>query len=163
CRRRRPLDRRRAVRAHDPARRALRLGEHAAWRRDGRARADVLHDRPAAARKGPRPERIAALDGPLRRATAGHVRRPAREARRSERRAPDPRVLPPEPRAPRAGGGPRRPGDDLVPLKPEDLLRAIAGARGNAICVPTMTTSPAWRTIAPHHLCIGRVGLVGAP
>src|SRR3970040_512204 len=35
-------------------------------------------------------------------------------------------------------------------IKPEDALRLIAEARGGAICVPTMTTSPAWRTLAPH-------------
>src|SRR6266478_5390161 len=46
-------------------------------------------------------------------------------------------------------------------IKPEDVLRAIAGARGNAICVPTMTTSPAWRTIAPDDLSIGCVGFMG--
>src|SRR3989449_11247635 len=46
-------------------------------------------------------------------------------------------------------------------IKPEELLRAIAGARGNAICVPTMTTSPAWRTIAPDDLSIGCVGFMG--
>jgi len=27
-------------------------------------------------------------------------------------------------------------------LKPEDILRALAAARGDAICVPTMTTAP---------------------
>src|SRR4030095_9909752 len=46
-------------------------------------------------------------------------------------------------------------------LKPEDVLRAIAAARGDAICVPTMTTSPAWRTIAPDDLSIGCVGFMG--
>jgi thiamine pyrophosphate-dependent acetolactate synthase large subunit-like protein len=46
-------------------------------------------------------------------------------------------------------------------LKPEDILRAIAAARGDAICVPTMTTSPAWRTIAPDDLSIGCVGFMG--
>src|SRR5437667_9179597 len=46
-------------------------------------------------------------------------------------------------------------------IKPEDILRAIAAARGNAICVPTMTTSPAWRTIAPDDLSIGCVGFMG--
>src|SRR4029434_5407189 len=40
-------------------------------------------------------------------------------------------------------------------MKPEDILKAIAGARGNAICVPTMTTSPAWRTLAPDDLSVG--------
>src|SRR5438445_13593841 len=46
-------------------------------------------------------------------------------------------------------------------MKPEDVLRASAGARGDAICVPTMTTSPAWRTIAPDDLSIGCVGFMG--
>ena len=46
-------------------------------------------------------------------------------------------------------------------MKPEDVLRAIAGARGDAICVPTMTTSPAWRTIAPDDLSVGCVGFMG--
>jgi thiamine pyrophosphate-dependent acetolactate synthase large subunit-like protein len=46
-------------------------------------------------------------------------------------------------------------------IKPEDILKAIAAARGNAICVPTMTTSPAWRTLAPDDLSIGCVGFMG--
>src|SRR5262245_7946941 len=46
-------------------------------------------------------------------------------------------------------------------MKPEDVLRAIAAARGNAICVPTMSTAPAWRTIAPDDLSIGCVGFMG--
>ncbi len=46
-------------------------------------------------------------------------------------------------------------------MKPEDVLRAIAGARGDAICVPTMTTSPAWRTIAPDDLSVTCVGFMG--
>src|SRR5262245_30377498 len=46
-------------------------------------------------------------------------------------------------------------------IKPEDILRAIAAARGDAICVPTMTTSPAWRTLAPDDLSIGCVGFMG--
>jgi len=48
-----------------------------------------------------------------------------------------------------------------APMKPEDVLRAIAAARGTAICVPTMTTSPAWRTIAPDDLSVGCVGFMG--
>jgi thiamine pyrophosphate-dependent acetolactate synthase large subunit-like protein len=47
------------------------------------------------------------------------------------------------------------------PMKPEDVLRVIAAARGTAICVPTMTTSPAWRTIAPDDLSVGCVGFMG--
>ncbi len=46
-------------------------------------------------------------------------------------------------------------------IKPEDALKAIAAARGNAICVPTMTTSPAWREIAPDDLSVGCVGFMG--
>jgi phosphonopyruvate decarboxylase len=46
-------------------------------------------------------------------------------------------------------------------IKPEDALRAIAAARGDAICIPTMTTSPAWRSIAPDDLSIGCVGFMG--
>ncbi len=48
-----------------------------------------------------------------------------------------------------------------IPLKPEDVLRAIASARGDAICVPTMTTAPAWRTIAPDDLSVTCVGFMG--
>jgi len=46
-------------------------------------------------------------------------------------------------------------------MKPEDVLRAIAAARGNAICIPTMTTAPAWRDIAPDDLSAGCVGFMG--
>jgi len=46
-------------------------------------------------------------------------------------------------------------------MKPEDVLRIIADARGTAICIPTMTTSPAWRTIAPNDLSIACVGFMG--
>lgn len=46
-------------------------------------------------------------------------------------------------------------------MKPEDVLRAIAAARGEAICVPTMTTAPAWRTIAPDDLSVTCVGFMG--
>jgi thiamine pyrophosphate-dependent acetolactate synthase large subunit-like protein len=47
------------------------------------------------------------------------------------------------------------------PMKPEDVLRLIAAARGGAICVPTMTTAPAWRTIAPGDLSVTCVGFMG--
>jgi phosphonopyruvate decarboxylase len=47
------------------------------------------------------------------------------------------------------------------PMKPEDVLHVVAAARGDAICVPTMTTSPAWRTIAPDDLSVGCVGFMG--
>ncbi|MBI1963196.1 MAG: thiamine pyrophosphate-binding protein [Candidatus Rokubacteria bacterium] len=48
-----------------------------------------------------------------------------------------------------------------MPIKPEDALRAIAAVRGDAICVPTMTTAPAWRTIAPDDLSATCVGFMG--
>jgi len=47
------------------------------------------------------------------------------------------------------------------PMKPEDVLRVIAAARGTAICIPTMTTAPAWRTIAPDDLSVTCVGFMG--
>ena len=47
------------------------------------------------------------------------------------------------------------------PMKPEDVLQIIAAQRGSAICVPTMTTSPAWRTLAPDDLSVGCVGFMG--
>jgi len=46
-------------------------------------------------------------------------------------------------------------------MKPEEVLKIIAAARGDAICVPTMTTSPAWRTMAPDDLSVGCVGFMG--
>ena len=46
-------------------------------------------------------------------------------------------------------------------MKPEDVLRIIAAARGEAICVPTMTTAPAWREIAPDDLSITCSGFMG--
>ncbi len=46
-------------------------------------------------------------------------------------------------------------------MKPEDVLRAIAAARGPAICVPTMTTAPAWRILAPDDLSVTCVGFMG--
>jgi thiamine pyrophosphate-dependent acetolactate synthase large subunit-like protein len=46
-------------------------------------------------------------------------------------------------------------------MKPEEVLKVIQAARGNAICVPTMTTSPAWREIAPDDLSVGCVGFMG--
>ena len=46
-------------------------------------------------------------------------------------------------------------------MKPEDVLRVIQAARGNAICIPTMTTGPAWRDIAPDDLSAGCVGFMG--
>jgi phosphonopyruvate decarboxylase len=46
-------------------------------------------------------------------------------------------------------------------MKPEEVLKAIAEVRGDAICVPTMTTAPAWRTIAPDDLSVTCVGFMG--
>jgi phosphonopyruvate decarboxylase len=46
-------------------------------------------------------------------------------------------------------------------MKPEEVLRAIAAERGDAICVPTMTTAPAWRTLAPDDLSVTCVGFMG--
>jgi phosphonopyruvate decarboxylase len=46
-------------------------------------------------------------------------------------------------------------------MKPEDVLRVIAANRGNAICIPTMTTLPAWRDIAPDDLSAGCQGFMG--
>jgi phosphonopyruvate decarboxylase len=47
------------------------------------------------------------------------------------------------------------------PMKPEEVLQIVAAARGDAICVPTMTTAPAWRQIAPDDLSVGCVGFMG--
>ena len=46
-------------------------------------------------------------------------------------------------------------------MKPEEVLRAIAEVRGDAICVPTMTTAPAWREIAPDDHSVTCVGFMG--
>ena len=46
-------------------------------------------------------------------------------------------------------------------MKPEEILHLIHAQRGNAICVPTMTTAPAWRTIAPDDLSVTCVGFMG--
>jgi sulfopyruvate decarboxylase subunit beta len=46
-------------------------------------------------------------------------------------------------------------------MKPEEIPELIAAARGTAICVPTMTTGPAWRTLAPDDLSVGCVGFMG--
>lgn len=46
-------------------------------------------------------------------------------------------------------------------MQPEDVLRALAEVRGEAIVVPTMTTAPAWRLIAPDDLSISCVGFMG--
>ena len=46
-------------------------------------------------------------------------------------------------------------------MKPEDVLRAIAEQRGDGVVVPTMTTAPAWRQIAPEDLSVACVGFMG--
>ena len=48
-----------------------------------------------------------------------------------------------------------------TPMKPEEVLRVIAAVRGDAVCVPTMTTAPAWRVIAPDDLSVTCVGFMG--
>jgi len=50
---------------------------------------------------------------------------------------------------------------ETQPMKPEEVLRLIAAQRGSAICVPTMTTGPEWRNIAPDDLSVGCVGFMG--
>src|SRR5215813_3669010 len=47
------------------------------------------------------------------------------------------------------------------PMKPEDVLEIVASLRGDAVCVPTMTTAPAWRTLAPNDLSVTCVGFMG--
>jgi thiamine pyrophosphate-dependent acetolactate synthase large subunit-like protein len=49
----------------------------------------------------------------------------------------------------------------MAAMKPEDVLQVIAAQRGEAIVVPTMTTAPAWRTIAPGDLSVTCVGFMG--
>jgi phosphonopyruvate decarboxylase len=46
-------------------------------------------------------------------------------------------------------------------MSPEQVLRLIAAERGKAICIPTMTTAPAWRAIAPDDLSVACVGFMG--
>ena len=46
-------------------------------------------------------------------------------------------------------------------MKPEDILTVIAANRGNAICVPTMTTVPAWREMSPDDLSVACQGFMG--
>src|SRR3989304_4705314 len=98
---------------------------------------------------------------PHTRAARPPLRRPARGARGAGPRPPHSRVLPAGPPPAGARRGPRGPGDQLMAIKPEDALRAIAAVRGDAICVPTMTTAPAWREIAPEDLSVTCVGFMG--
>jgi phosphonopyruvate decarboxylase len=46
-------------------------------------------------------------------------------------------------------------------MKPEDVLARIAARAGDAIVVPTMTTAPAWRAIAPASPAVTCVGFMG--
>lgn len=46
-------------------------------------------------------------------------------------------------------------------MKPEDVLRLISAERGSAIVIPTMTTAPAWRDIAPDDLSVTCAGFMG--
>jgi sulfopyruvate decarboxylase subunit beta len=46
-------------------------------------------------------------------------------------------------------------------MKPEEVLRLLAAERGDAIVIPTMTTAPAWRGIAPDALSLSCVGFMG--
>src|SRR2546425_11225483 len=46
-------------------------------------------------------------------------------------------------------------------MKPEEILTLIAAQRGTAVCIPTMTTAPAWRTIAPDDLSATCAGFMG--
>jgi hypothetical protein len=45
-------------------------------------------------------------------------------------------------------------------MKPEEV-RASSMPSGSAICVPTMTAVPAWRTIAQDDLSVACVGFMG--
>jgi sulfopyruvate decarboxylase subunit beta len=65
--------------------------------------------------------------------------------------------MPPVDVTPRAGAAPVT----ETPMKPEQVLQVIAELRGDAICVPTMTTAPAWRTLAPDDLSVTCVGFMG--
>src|SRR2546428_9901631 len=46
-------------------------------------------------------------------------------------------------------------------MKPEEVLTLIAANRGSAVCIPTMATAPAWRTIAPDDLSATCAGFMG--
>jgi phosphonopyruvate decarboxylase len=46
-------------------------------------------------------------------------------------------------------------------MKPEEILTLIAAERGTAVVVPTMTTAPAWREIAPDDLSVTCAGFMG--
>jgi phosphonopyruvate decarboxylase len=48
-----------------------------------------------------------------------------------------------------------------MPMKPEAALALIAEARGQAICVPTMSAAPAWRRLAPDDLSVACTGFMG--
>lgn len=46
-------------------------------------------------------------------------------------------------------------------MKPEEILRLIAAERGTAVVIPTMTTAPAWRDIAPDDFSVTCAGFMG--
>ena len=46
-------------------------------------------------------------------------------------------------------------------IKPEDALRALAEHTTDDLVVPTMTTAPAWRDIAPESAAVACVGFMG--
>jgi len=46
-------------------------------------------------------------------------------------------------------------------IQPRRPARHRRGARATRYAVPTMTTAPAWRTIAPNDLPVGCVGFMG--
>ena len=46
-------------------------------------------------------------------------------------------------------------------IKPEDALRAFAEHTSDDLMVPTMTTAPAWRDIAPDSAAFACVGFMG--
>src|SRR5436190_22236762 len=46
-------------------------------------------------------------------------------------------------------------------MKPEEVLTLIAANRGTAVFIPTKTTAPAWRSIAPVDLSAACAGFMG--
>src|SRR6266849_9657697 len=75
------------------------------------------------------------------------------DAKPQDAKPQDPKPQDPKPQAAKP--------QDAKPMKPEEILKLIHAQRGTAICVPTMTTSPAWRTIAPDDLSVSCVGFMG--
>jgi phosphonopyruvate decarboxylase len=46
-------------------------------------------------------------------------------------------------------------------LSPEAVLEALAAARGDALCVSTMTSAPAWRALTGDELSVKCAGFMG--